>query len=45
MDSDGKLLADMFKDTFKKRQEPVVNKVAEMEHFVDTCITNSGELK
>jgi hypothetical protein len=45
MDSEGNLLADKFKDAFRKHREPVVNKVAELENFVDTCITNNGELK
>ena len=44
MDSEGNLLADKFKDAFRKHQEPVVSKVAELENFVDACITNSGEL-
>jgi tetrahydromethanopterin S-methyltransferase subunit B len=45
MDSEGNLLADKFKDTFRKHQEPVANKVAELENFVDTCISNNGEFK
>jgi len=44
MDSEGNLLADKFKDALKHR-EPVGKKVAELENFVDTCITNNGELK
>ena len=45
MDSEGNLLADKIKDIFKKHQEPVGNKVADLENFVDACITKNGELK
>jgi nitrogen fixation/metabolism regulation signal transduction histidine kinase len=45
MDTEGKLLADKLKDVFRKHKDTIVNKVTEMENFVDTCITQSGELK
>jgi tetrahydromethanopterin S-methyltransferase subunit B len=45
MDSEGNLVADKFKDAFKKQQEPVVKRISELENFVDTCIANNGELK
>ena len=45
MDSEGNLLADKFKEAFRKHREPVANKVAELENFVDACITNCCEFK
>lgn len=45
MDSEGNLIADKLKDAFKNHQEPAVNKVADLEKFLDTCVTKSGEIK
>ena len=45
MDSEGNLLADKFKEALRKHREPLVNKVTELDNFVDVCITNNGELK
>jgi hypothetical protein len=44
MDSAGNLLADKLKDAFRKHQEPVANKAADLEKFVDSCITKNGEI-
>lgn len=43
MDSDGKLVAARLKEAFTNRPGPVAVKVADLEMFVDTCVTNDGE--
>jgi hypothetical protein len=45
MDSEGNLLADKLKDAFTKHQSPVVDKVADVEKFVDSCVAKNGEIK